>query len=118
MLQSALMRAVSTFGDTPQIHEIRQRLLASAAALDYVLLLVSGAAGTRIAPDDAERAISEGCERAVDDLLLAANAVASVGTPAALTFARETARGLHEYASDASLATNDRRFAMIALANA
>ncbi|HEY4440633.1 MAG TPA: hypothetical protein VGN14_09260 [Candidatus Elarobacter sp.] len=116
-LQSALMRAVGEFGADPRFAPLRERVLATAAALDYVLMLVSGAAGTRILERDAERAIRDGIARAVDDLIAAATAIAKIGTPKARAFARETAKALHDAVHAEHLATEERRFALIALAN-
>lgn len=117
-VQAALMRAAGEFGEEAGIAELKSRALASAAALDYVLMLASGSAGTRIPRRDAERAIAEGCTRAVEDLLACGAAIAALGTPAALEFAHTTAHALHAFADEGSLASDDRRFALIALANA
>jgi hypothetical protein len=116
-LQGALMRAVGEFGGDPRMAPMRERALATAAALDYVLMLVSGAAGTRILERDAERAIHDGVARAVDDLIAAGTAIAKIGTPKARAYARLTAKALQDAVQAEGLATDDRRFALIALAN-
>jgi hypothetical protein len=117
-LQAALLRAVGAFGDDAHFAPHKGRVLATAAALDYVLMLATGSAGVRIPERDAERAIRDGITRAVDDLLAAAAAVAEIGTPAALAFARDTAKSLREVMRDEELQTDERSFALIALANA
>ena len=116
-LQGSLMRAVGEFGGDPRVLPLRERALATAAALDYVLMLVSGAAGTRILERDAERAIHDGVVRAVDELIAAATAIAKIGTPKARAFARGAAKALLEAVNTEGLATDERRFALIALAN-
>ncbi len=116
-LQGALMRAVGDFGTDARFAPHTNRVLATAAALDYVLMLASGAAGTRIAHDDAERAIHDGIARAVDDLITSATAIAALGTPQGCAFAREAARSLREILREESLESDERRFALIALAN-
>jgi hypothetical protein len=117
-LQAALLRAASTFGEDRAFEELRPRVLATAAALDYVLMLARGAAGVRIAERDAERAIHDGIARAVDDLIVAATAVVRTGAPGAPAFARETAQSLLRALRDEAIGGDDRRFAVIALANA
>lgn len=117
-LQAALLRAAADFGDDEPLAQHQPRLLATAAALDYVLMLATGTAGVRIPERDAERAMREGITRAVDDLLLAASEIAGLGTPAASSFARESAKALREVLRDEDLATDARSFAVIALANA
>ena len=112
------MRAVGEFGAAAEVEELRPRLLATAAALDYVLMLATGAAGARIPERDAERAIRDGIARAVDDLIAASTAVARGGTPDAVAFARETAAALREVLRAEALESDARSFAVIALANA
>jgi len=46
-LQAALMRAVGEFGGEPPVVPLRDRVLATAASLDYVLMLATGSAGAR-----------------------------------------------------------------------
>ena len=117
-LQSALMRAVSDFGADERFGPATNRVLAAAAALDYVLMLATGTAGVRIAHDDAERAIREGIARAADELLSAATIVAGLGSREAQDFARENARMLRDVLRAEGLETEERRFALIALVNA
>lgn len=117
-LQAALLRAAGEFGGDATIEAQRSRLLATAAGLDYVLMLATGTAGVRIPARDAERAMREGITRAVDDLILAAGAIAEIGTPASASFAREIAKPLREILQAEELASDERTFAVIALANA
>jgi len=117
-LQAALLRAAGEFGAGAAFDDLRPRVLATAAALDYVLMLARGAAGARIPERDAERAMHEGLARAVDDLIAAATAIASSGAPGAAAFARETAQSLLRVLREESLDGDERRFAVIALANA
>jgi hypothetical protein len=81
-------------------------------------MLATGTAGTRIPDDDAERAIHEGIARAVDDLLASATTIGALGTPEAKAFARATSRTLREVVQSEGLESDERRFALIALANA
>jgi hypothetical protein len=117
-LQTALMRAAHDFGEASAFRPHAARVLATAAALDYVLLLARGAAGVTIAEDEAERAIHAGIARGVDDLILAADAIASVRSPAATAFAHETAKSLRAVLGAEDLGNDERTFALIALANA
>jgi hypothetical protein len=117
-LQSALMRAVGEFGEDPAFEPHRARVLATAAALDYVLMLASGTAGVRIPERDAERAMREGIARGVDDLLAAAGAIAKSGTPPARVFAREAGAALRTVVRAEGLESDERTFGLIALANA
>jgi len=117
-LQGALLRAAAEFGDEEWFAPHHQRVLATAAALDYVLMLATGTAGVRIPERDAERAIHEGITRAVDDLIASATTIAASGTPAAIAFARDTAAPLRTTLRDENLASDERSFAVIALANA
>ncbi len=117
-LQAALLRAASEFGSEPAFEELRPRVLATAAALDYVLMLARRAAGARIPERDAERAMHEGIARAVDDCIVAATAIARSDAPGATAFAREVAQSLQRALREESLDGDDRRFAIIALANA
>ena len=116
-LQASLLRAASEFGEEAWFAPHSARVLATAAALDYVLMLATGTAGVRIPERDAERAIREGIVRAVDDLIAAANAIAHAGTPPAVAFARETAASLRNVLTSESLDSSERRFALIVLAN-
>jgi hypothetical protein len=117
-LQAALLRAAAEFGDQDWFAPHHPRVLATAAALDYVLMLATGTAGVRIPERDAERAIHEGMARAVDDLIASATTIAESGTPAALAFARATAVPLRASLREEALASDERSFAVIALANA
>jgi hypothetical protein len=117
-LQATLLRAASEFGSEPAFDELRPRILATAAALDYVLMLARRAAGARIPERDAERAMLEGIVGAVDDCIAAATAIARSDAPGAAAFAREVAQSLQRVLREESLDGDDRRFAVIALANA
>jgi hypothetical protein len=117
-LQTALLRAVAEFGDDESFEPHRPRVLATAAALDYVLMLATGTTGVRIPARDAERAIHEGMARAVDDLIAAATTIGRIGTPPAIVFSRDAAASLRAILRGEQLETDDRSFAVIALANA
>ncbi len=117
-LQTALLRAVAGFGEDERFEPHKSRVLATAAALDYVLMLATGTTGVRIPERDAERAIHEGITRAVDDLIASATTIAQSRTPAAIAFARETAVPLRRVLREETLASDERSFAVIALANA
>jgi hypothetical protein len=117
-LQTALLRAVAEFGDDESFEPHRARVLATAAALDYVLMLATGTTGVRIPARDAERAIHEGMARAVDDLIAVATTIGRIGTQPAVGFSRDAAASLRAILRDEQLETDDRSFAVIALANA
>ncbi len=117
-LQAALLRSASEFGSDAAFEEVRPRVLATAAALDYVLMLARGAAGARIPERDAERAMREGMTRAVDDLIAAATTIVRSDLPGGAAFARQSAQSLLRVLREESLEGDDRRFAIIALANA
>ncbi len=93
-LQGGLLRAVAEFGDDERFAPHKERVLATAAALDYVLMLASGSTGARIPADDAERAIRAGMVRGVDGLIAVAGSIARIGSPRATAFAREAATTL------------------------
>lgn len=109
------MRGIRDFDSDPGVAAQASRILATAAALDYVLMLATGAAGTRISSEDAGRAMREGIARAVDDGLLLLRAVLASDDAAARAFVREGVRTLRAAIDVESLASNDRRFAMIVL---
>jgi hypothetical protein len=113
------MRAVGEFGAGDDALEAqRARVLATAAALDYVLMLATGTTGVRIPRRDAERAIRDGIARAVDDLIAVATVVGRGGTPNGAAFAREAAASLRAILREEALESDERTFAVIALANA
>lgn len=116
-LQAALIRAVAEFGSEPSFASHKTRVLATAAALDYVLMLTTGTAGTRIPALDAQRAIHDGIVRAVDDLIAVAMSLARIGSPKASTFAHDAAKTLTAVMREEQLADDERTFALIALAN-
>ncbi len=117
-LQAALLRAAGEFGDQEWFAPHHSRVLATAAALDYVLMLATGTAGVRIPERDAERAIREGLTRGVDDLIAGATTIAESGTPGATAFARAAAAALRPILREETLSSDARSFAVIALANA
>ena len=117
-LQAALLRAAGEFGEEEAFVPHHARVLATAAALDYVLMLVTGTAGVRIPERDAERAIHEGFVRGVDDLIAAATTIAALGTAPARAFARDCAKPLRAIVREETLESDERSFAVIALANA
>ena len=112
------MRAVGEFGEDESFAPHRTRVLATAAALDYVLMLATGATGVRIPERDAERAMHEGMARGVDDLIAVATALARTGTPPAIAFSRAAATSLRAILREEQLDNDERSFAVIALANA
>lgn len=112
------MRAVGEFGEADGVEPLHARVLATAAALDYVLMLATGATGVRIPERDAERAIRDGIARGVDDLILVATAIGRGGTPAAVAFARDAAKSVRALVREEGLESDARSFAAIALANA
>jgi hypothetical protein len=116
-LQTLLMCGVRDFDADPGVAAHAKRMLATAAALDYVLMLATDAAGTRIPPDDAARAMRAGIARAVDDSIVLLRVILACDGIAARTFVREGVRTLHAAIDAESLASDDRRFAMIALAS-
>jgi hypothetical protein len=116
-LQALLMRGVRDFNTESRVAAQASRMLATAAALDYVLMLATGAAGTRISSEDAERAMRDGLARAIDDGVVLMWAVLARDDAAARAFVREGVRTLRAAIDAESLASNDRRFAMIALAS-
>lgn len=118
VLQRTLLGAVAEFGQEPGFAPHKERVLATAAALDYVLMLATESAGTRIPAADAERAIHDGLARGVDSLIAVATSVAKIGTPRAGAFAHETAATLGTIVRAEGLADHERTFALIALANA
>jgi len=110
------MGGVRGFGDYEHVAACTQRMLATSAALDYVLMLATDTAGVRIAHDDAQRAMHEGFARAVDDGLILVRAISSVADQSAIDFARNGIRTLRAAIDAESLADDERTFAMIALA--
>jgi hypothetical protein len=80
-------------------------------------MLATDSAGTRIAADDAQRAMREGLTRAVDDALALLRALAAVPGPAARTFARDGLRTVRSAIETEGLGDDERRFALIALAS-
>jgi hypothetical protein len=115
-LQKLLMSGIRSYRDHAEVAKQTHRVLATAASLDYVLMLVTDTAGTRIAADDAQRAIREGLARAVDDALLLLRATIGVNAAGARTFAREGLRTVRAAVEAEALADDERTFAMIALA--
>jgi hypothetical protein len=115
-LQALLMSGVRNYSDLGGVAGQTHRLLATAASLDYVLMLATDAAGTRIPPSDAQRAIREGFARAIDDALLLLGAIVQHDDAAAHLFARDGLRTVRRAIQAESLADDDRTFAMIALA--
>lgn len=126
-LQEALMRVARDFGVQERVAPLVPRALAAAAALDYVLMLARNAdtrssatsdPSERVDDEARERAMHEGIERAVDDLLAAAAEIAALRTPQAQHFVAEATALVREALSTEHLETAERRFALIALINA
>ncbi len=115
-LQKLLMSGVRTYREQFAVAAHTHRIMATAASLDYVLMLATGTAGTRIPTDDAQRAIRDGLARAVDDALLLLRAIVDVGDPAGLVFARDGVRTIRAAIEAETLGDDERTFALIALA--
>lgn len=115
-LQALLMGGVRNFSDMDGVAVHTHRLLATAASLDYVLMLATDSAGTRIPPDDARRAMQAGFARAVDDGFVLLRVLAQADDAAARTFAREGLATLRAAIDGESLGDDERTFALIALA--
>ena len=111
------MSGVRHYGERPAVATLTHRVLATAASLDYVLMLVTETAGTRIPPDDARRAIRDGFARAVDDGLSLLRAVLAVHGDESRAFVRSGLRTLRSAIDAEALADVERTFAMIALAS-
>lgn len=116
-LQALLMSGVRNYRDYPDVAAQSHRVLASAASLDYVLMLATDSAGTRIPADDAQRAIREGMSRAIDDALLLLRAIVQVNDIDARAFTREGLRTVRAAIDVEELADDKRSFALIALAD-
>jgi hypothetical protein len=116
-LQALLMSGVRNYRDHTVVAAQTHRILATAASLDYVLMLATGSAGTRIPADDAQRAIHDGFGRAVDDALLLLRAILRVDDAEARAFAREGLRNVRAAIEAEALANDERTFAVIALRN-
>ncbi len=109
------MSGVRDYGSHAAVAAQTHRLLATAASLDYVLMLATGSAGTRIGAADAQRAIHAGLARAIDDALLLLRMLAPLDDPAARTFARAGLRTVRSTIEAEALSQDDRTFALIAL---
>lgn len=116
-LQTLLMSGIRNYREHDEVVGQTHRLLATAASLDYVLMLVTDSAGTRIPADDARRAIREGMARAVDDALVLLRAMIGVEAAGARAFARDGLRTVRSAIDAEALANDERTFAMIALAS-
>jgi hypothetical protein len=116
-LQSLLLTGVRDYGAGPAVARRQTHVLASAAALDYVLMLASGTAGTRIPAADAERAIAEGFGRGADDALVLLRAIVDDAPEGGIEFVRDQIPALRAALEAEHLASDERRFALIALAS-
>ncbi len=112
------MGGVRAYGSTADVASQTHRVLATAASLDYVLMLASDMAGTRIPPDDARRAIHDGFARAVDDGLSLLRAIVDLDDAVARDFVRQSLSVLRSAIDAEALADDERSFAMIVLATA
>jgi hypothetical protein len=115
-LQSLLMTGVRDYGDDAAVAAQTDRFLATAASLDYVLMLATGSAGTGVPPEDARRAIHAGFARALDDGLGLLQAIVRLDRTGARAFVREALRTLRSALDTEALGDDDRTFALIALA--
>jgi len=116
-LQGLLMRGVRDFAALPAVAALTPRALATAAALDYVLMLATDTAGIRIPAVDAQRAIVDGLGRASDDGVALVRAIAVSDDGRANAYVREALQTLLDVNRDPAIATDDRRFAVITLAS-
>lgn len=115
-LQALLMGGVRQYRAQAEVARQAPQLLASAAALDYVLMLATHTAGTPVPAAQAERAIRDGVARAVDDALQLLRAIADTKESAARAFVRDGLPTLRKAIEAQALADDERRFALIALA--
>ena len=115
-LQALLMSGIRNYRGHAEVAKHTHRVLATAASLDYVLMLVTGTAGTRIPPDDSQRAIHDGFSRAIDDALVLLRAVVPLRERGAHAFARDGLRAVRAAIDTESLADDNRTFTLIALA--
>ncbi len=111
------MTGVRNYSDSAAVAAQTHRFLATAASLDYVLMLASGSAGTRISADDARRAIHAGFARAVDDGLVLLRAIVGIDEADARRFVRAELPTLRSAIDIEALADDNRSFALISLAN-
>jgi hypothetical protein len=116
-LQALLMSGVRNYRDYGDVAVQTHRVLATAASLDYVLMLATDSAGTRIPVAEAQRAIRDGMSRAIDDALLLLRAIVQVNDVDARAFTREGLRTVRAAIDVEKLADDDRSFALIALAD-
>jgi len=116
-LQALLMSGVRNYRDCDAVAAQAHRILATAASLDYVLMLVTDTAGVRIPADDAQRAIHDGMARAVDDALVLLRVIAALDDVDAQAFAREGVRTVRTAMQLEALADDARSFALIVHAN-
>jgi hypothetical protein len=115
-LQALLMRGVRNYRGLAAVGGQAGRLLATAAALDYVLMLASETAGTPIPAQQAQSAMRAGMTRAIDDALLLLRSLAGVDDPDARAFARAGLDTVRSVIGAEGLSDDDRTFALIALA--
>lgn len=116
-LQALLMSGVRDFRELDGVARQESQALASAAALDYVLMLATQTSNAPIPAEQAERAICDGIARAADDALLLLRAIAGAGDRAAHAFVRDGLETIRAAIGAAGLADDNRRFALIALAD-
>jgi hypothetical protein len=115
-LQALLMSGVRNYRECAAVAEQTHRILATAASLDYVLMLATDTAGARIPAADAQRAIHDGMSRAIDDALLLLRAIVALNDIDARAFTREGLRTVRTAIDVESLGDDERSFALIALA--
>ncbi len=116
-LQALLMSGVRDYRELDGVTSHTHRALATAASLDYVLMLATETAGTRIPAADAQRAIRDGFARAIDDALVLLSAIAQRKDARARAFARDGLRTVRGAIAAESLADDERAFTLIALAS-
>jgi hypothetical protein len=116
-LQGLLLTGVRDYGTGDAVARCSTRMLATAASLDYVLMLATGTAGVRIAERDASHAIAEGFARGVDDALALLRAILDDDHDFGTDFVRDQVPALRAAIQAEDLASDDRTFALIALAS-
>lgn len=110
------MSGVRDYRGLGAVAPLESGALASAAALDYVLMLATQTAHAPIPAAEADRAIRDGIARAVDDALLLLRAIAAAPHGTARAFVRDGLHTVKAAMQAEGLTDHQRRFAVIALA--
>lgn len=115
-LQALLMSAVRDYRDRAGVAQQAPQVLATAAALDYVLMLATDTAHAQIPAAEAHQAMRDGLARAIDDALLLLGTLAAANDAPARAFVRDGVRTVRSVIDAEGLADDRRSFALIALA--